>query len=300
MAKELNPPNFAYDVFNVHNADFYNVDFANDNRAFLNPYAIELLDNPVAKKATRVAVDFFNTIRELILSGNKKKASALFCNYISEPKETCLGYSKYGIDGRGIKDLAHYILDTIYEDDAILCKAIRRIEDIKLFIPNISDDRVSDLYTNVIRKVLIDYTQEQCLLHNQKMSIKKSEHYWDVDSISWKRVETEFLLGKDGKPRLLVPKCFINGTRYNYSKFNRYLIIPDFIDKELKKEDSSLVTTTKDGARKVSKKDMYAEINRRNISLNKDYAREFAKLNPDCVDIFRYRLEETRQKRRKK
>ena len=94
---------------------------------------------------------------------------ALFCNYISEPKETCLGYSKYGIDGRGIKDLAHYILDTIYEDNAILCKAIRRIEDIKLFIPNISDDRVSDLYTNVIRKVLIDYTQEQCLLHNKKM-----------------------------------------------------------------------------------------------------------------------------------
>ena len=113
-------------------------------------------------------------------------------------------------------------------------------------------------------------------------------------------METEFLLGKDGKPRLLVPKCFINGSRYNTSKFNRYLIIPDFIDQELKKEDSSLVTTTKDGARKVSKKDMYAEINRRNIFLNKDYARDFAKLNPDCVDIFRYRLEETRQKRRKR
>lgn len=243
---------------------------------------------------------FFNTIRELILSGNKKQASALFCNYISEPKETCLGYSKYGISGRGIKDLAHYILNTIYEDDAILCKAIRRIEDIKLFIPNISDDRVSDLYTNVIRKVLIDYTQEQCLLYNQKMSIKKSEHYWDIDSKSWKRIETEFLLSMDGKPRLLVPKCFINGERYNISKFNRYLIIPDFIDKELKKEESSLVTITKDGARKISKKDMYAEINRKNISLNKDYARDFAKLNLDCVDIFRYRLEETRQKRKKR
>lgn len=59
MAEKLNLPNFSYDVFNVKNADFYNVDFANDNRVFLNPYAIELLDNPVAKKATKVAVDFF-------------------------------------------------------------------------------------------------------------------------------------------------------------------------------------------------------------------------------------------------
>lgn len=58
MAKKLNPPNFAYDVFNVTNSDFYNVDFANDNRAFLNPYAIELLDNPVAKKQQELQLTF--------------------------------------------------------------------------------------------------------------------------------------------------------------------------------------------------------------------------------------------------
>ena len=300
MTKKLNPPNFAYNVFHVQNADFFNIDFANDNRSFLNPYAIELLDNPVAKKATEVAINFFDTIRELIFKGEKGRASELFCNYISEPKETCLGYSEIGISGRGIKDLAHYILDTIYEDEAVLCRAIRRIEDIKLFIPNISDDRVSDLYTNVIRKVLIDYTKEQCLIYNQKTSSRMSEHYWDIDSKGWKRTKEEFFIGADNLPKLLVPKSFIKGAIYNTSKFTRYLIIPDFIEKELRKADSSLVTTNRDGSRKVSKKEMYAEINRRAISLNKDFARNFAKANPNCIDVFRYKLEETRRKRKKK
>lgn len=295
-----NPPIFAYDVFGVKKADFYNVDFENDNQVFLNPYAIELLDHPVAKEATRVAINFFETIRSLILAGEKNKARNLFCNYISEPKETCLGYSQKGISGRGIKDLANYILDTIYEDDAVLCKAIRRIEDIKLFIPNVSDDRVSDIYTNVVRKVLINYTYEQCKKYNQHTELRKSQHYWDADTKSWKSTKEELFIGKNNLPRLLVPKCFVKGIVYNTSKFNRYIIIPDFIEKELLKNSSALIKTNKDGSRKISKKDMYAELKRRDIFLNKDYVREFAKTNLECVDIFRYRLEETRQKRRQK
>ncbi len=298
--RKLNPSHFIYDELGVLSADFFNVDLTNDNCRFLNPYEIERVNSYVAKRATEVAIDFFETIRQAITSGELGRAHNLFCGYLTEPKETCLGYSEYGVAGRGIGELAEYILGEICKDDAFLCKSMRRIEDIKLFIPQISNDRVSDLYTNVIRKVLIDYTREQCELYNLPMQERVTAMYWDDVSHSWvKTVEKQYICPVDNRPKLLIPKTFIKRDTYNLGKMNRRVIIPDYMEKELRMPESSIVHQTKAGDRKVSKKDMRAEIKRRGIILDKSHAVEFAKEHPDCVDALRKSMDEWAKKKKK-
>ena len=289
---------YVYSEFRVHSADFFNIDLANDNKFFLNPYEIELLDDPIAKKATTVAIDFFETIRKLLLEGKCKEAESLFCSHLSESGETCFGYAQSGVDGTGIRSLAKYVLDNLYSDK-ILLQGIKRIEDIKLFIPSISNDRVSDLYTNVIRGVLLEYTQEQCRIYGYPMKKGKTRPFWDAEAHDWVTIKNEDIFVWKGKTKLLVPKSFVRRDTYNNNRFNSFLILPDYIEKELDKQDSGLVRKLKNGRRIVTKKEMKQELIRCKVSLDKNAARNFLHLHPNCITIFRQTLEERRKKRNK-
>lgn len=301
MLKKTNPPHFAYEEFKIKNADFYNVDLANDNALFLNPYEIEMLDHPVAKKATAVAIDFFETVRQCMLAEDYQKAKDIFCYHLSEPRETCLGYATNGVCGKGIRTMAEYALSEIY-NNTLLRHAIRRIEDIKLFVPNIGNDRVSDIYTNVIRQELIEFTQEQCRLHGQALIKKETSMYWNAETHRWEKAEDteQFYWDVDGRPKLLVPKCFITRDTYNINRFNRYEVLPDFIQQELKNDDSPIITILKDGTRKVTKKDMINDLSRRGIILDKQNAQQHLEKHPNCIDDFRRTLLKQRERRKHK
>jgi len=135
---------FVYDYFGIKNADFYNINLDVDNRKFLDPYVIELLlKNCIAIDAAETAVDFFETIRQLLKSNNDLKAYAIFGPYLSEPHETCMGYSTNDVNGKGIKSLGNYIIDNLKLGNMKLLNAIISIVDVKLFMNNISNDRVS-------------------------------------------------------------------------------------------------------------------------------------------------------------
>lgn len=292
-----NIPHYIYNEYGIKNADFYNVDLANDNELFLNPYEIELLDNPIAQKATATAIDFFEMVRQLLISGEYGKARQIFCSYLSEPHETCFGYSKEGLIGKGVQSLAAYVLGSIYSDDVLL-HAIKRIEDIKLFIKNISNDRVSDIYTNVIRGVLVEYTQQQCAIHGIKMQKGETNMFWDPCDHQWKNKLNTELFVWDGKTKLLVPKAFVKRDSYNTNRFNNLILLPDYINKELEKEESSIVITLKDGTRRVTKKAMREDLNKKNIALDKERALEHLHNNPNCLKEFRDVLEKKRNKKR--
>lgn len=280
------PHHYAYDELKVpHDADFLNVDFSNDNPYFLNPYHIETLKHPLARIATQIAIDWFESTRLRIIDKDFVGAREIFCKYLSEPKETCLGYSSSGICGKGIRDMAEYILYTIYQDKSLLYKVIRRIEDVKLFVKHVGDDRVSDIYTNVIRKVLINYTKEQCDYYGIPTVCAPSKMYWDIESHNWKSsYEQHLIWSKDRQTKLLIPKCFVNGGAYNNSRLNRFIIVPALIDNELKNNPHSpLIRHRKDGTSYITKKSMTATLTAQNIVLDKDYARQFAIDNPNCI-----------------
>lgn len=289
---------YVYEAFHINDADFFNIDMLNDNRKFLNPYIIEQLDHPVAKKATDVAIAFFETVRKLIASGQFSAANEAFCMHLSEPRETCMGLSYKGVNGKGLQHLAYLALVCIYNDD-VLKREIKRIEDIQLFVKSIGADRVSDIYTNVIRGVLLEYTQDQCRKYGQKLRLAETEPFWDVTSQSWKKANTEqYFCSDDGRPKLLVPKCFIRSSAYALTTFYNAKIIPVLIEEEMKNPFSTLVITRKDGTRYITKRAMKEKLKKSEKPQNKINARAFAADHPKCVDDYRQTLRN--QKKSKK
>ncbi len=289
---------FIYDEFGIVSADFVNIDLANDNREFLNPYNIGQLMHPVAIKATEVAVHFFEQVRQELLCGNVAQAEYLFCNRLTEPKELCFGYAKKGIDGKGIRELAQYVIHQIYYVDNYLIDEIKRIEDIKLFVDNIADDRVSDIYANVIRGVLLNYTESQCDLYGIPLKLMQSKFFWDITTSSWIKTNCRhFIWSGDGNVKLLVPKCFIGGTTFTNSKLNSRVILSEMAREELLNPDSIIIRQRKDKSLYVTKKDIREQLTKNDITLNKEFARKFASSHKGCTDQLRSELDIQRKKR---
>lgn len=286
-----------YDEFGIVSADFVNIDLANDNELFLNPYNIGRLDHPVAQKATEVAVHFFEQVRQELLAGRVARAKALFCNRLTEPKELCFGYAQKGIDGKGIRDLAEYIIDEIYYENSHLINEIKSIEDIKLYIDNIGNDRVSDIYANVIRGVLLEYTKMQCKEHHIPLTFKASNEFWDTTSSSWiSTYGLEFVWEGDGRVKLFVPKCFIKGAAYTCSKLTGKVILSEMAREELQNQNSPLIRKRKDDSLYVTKKDIRKQLKIRHISLNKEFAREYAKTHQGCTERLRTEMDKPKKK----
>lgn len=292
---------FIYDEFGIIDADFVNINLFKDNTHFLNPYNIGRLDHPVAIKATEVAVHFFEQVRQALLCDYYTQAERLFCNRLTEPKELCFGYAENGTVGKGINELAEYILYQIYYIDKHLINEIKRIEDIKLFIDNIGDDRVSDIYANIIRGVLLEYTEEQCLKHGIPLTNRQSKPYWDMNSSSWVSTNRpHFVWAGDGYDKLLVPKCFIGGETFTFSKLNGKIILSELAVEELKNPDSPLIRRRKDSSPYVTKKDIRQQFDKSNIKLNKEFARRYSLEHSGCVERLRAEMNKLKNKGNKK
>lgn len=292
----------AYDAFGVESADFYNVDFLNDNPRYLNPYYISILKGPLAKQASETALDFFKTVKRLVSEGKIDEAERCFSGYLSEPAETCLGMTKNGTNGKGINKLAGSVFNYIFIDNPGLDREINSIEDIQLFTHHISYDRVSDIFSNIIRKDLMDYTERQCRMYGIPMQQMPSKMFWDKELHKWRSIiAPHYICERDGKMKLLVPKLFIRGEKYNTTRFNRVEIVPTYIVDTLNSTpDSPLVRTRKNGDKYIAKRDMFNECRRRNIDLDKGNATLFALQHERCVMSFRRKLKEMRCNRRKK
>ena len=61
----------------------------------------------------------------------------------------------------------NYTMEVKAVEDGVFCFVvlINTSSDIKIFVPNIGHDKLSDLTINVIRKHLIEYTKDQMYLH---------------------------------------------------------------------------------------------------------------------------------------
>ena len=174
-----------YSIFNVKYADFYNINVEEDTAKFIQPYTVEWLDSDIAKQCNAIALDFFNTVHEKLEAEDYKEADLLFSNHLSEPKENCLGYAST-TNGKGLKDLAHGAMELILGQPHLIGQ-IKQIADLQLYVSQIMNDRVSDIYTNVTRDALNTYTLQQCKLHKMEHLIKLVPFgsYWDMSTHQW-------------------------------------------------------------------------------------------------------------------
>ena len=189
--------------------DFVDVELDEDMRLFIDPYPIATRADALSVACSRDITIFFQEFIERIRSKDHQGARELLGN-LHEPNETRLGLSSGIPRGSGISgQLADKIFAALAESKAIETGFIKDISDTELFIDGIGPDKISDLATNIIRRRLVEYTQEQCRLHGiQLRGTVASGPLWDSDELSWTDDYVPLPVA-EGKKILLVPKYLV-------------------------------------------------------------------------------------------
>ena len=128
--------------------------------------------------------------------------------------------------------------------------ALEELAECDLFVPGIGSDKISDITTNIIRRPLIEYTQQQCALHGiPLLGSFPSGRFWDVDSSAWRQEYVPLPVFAQ-KRLILVPKYTVRrNMALNSQEFYSHHIL-NFIQEEELRRGSPFVRVLKNGERR--------------------------------------------------
>jgi hypothetical protein len=240
--------------------DFVDVDTDRDLPLFLDPFLMGALKNTWALSASQTLRHFFQTFVTLVREDEADAARTLF-NYLHEPNETCLGLSRGKPRGNAIGDIdSEHLFSSIVQSRAVATGLVEDLEDFRLFIPGIDKDKVSDMTTNIIRRHLIQYTQNQCSLWNIPLQPNiPSGFYWDAPSRTWATAYTEMLIVDDRKI-LLTPKSIVSFSRKFTPRNYHSKFVLEYLQHEHLTMGSALLDYRKDGTPFITKKTLESQV----------------------------------------
>lgn len=276
-------------IFNLqktqYELDFVDIDPNCDTPLFLDPYYISKCDFPFAIDAHSTLRSYFEFLLALLRGKRIQKAEELF-SYLGETNDVCLGMSRGKPQGHGMgpKDTTA-IFKELLQSRAIFSGIMEDIEDFRIFIPNIDKDKVSDMTANIIRKHLIEYTKEQCNLHDIPLTDNvPSGMFWDVHTKSWENHFTQRLV-IEGSPILLVPKRIVSFTdKYTSAEYRQHFVL-NYLQNENLKLQTSLVKKYKSGEKYVTKKSVKDHLG----DIDKEYLARFTEQHPEVFADFKTR-----------
>ncbi|MFC5473283.1 hypothetical protein [Paraherbaspirillum soli] len=269
--------------------DFVDIDPERDVALFLDSQLIGASNHVFADRCHNTISNFFSLFLELIQEGERDQARELF-SYLSEPNETCLGSSKGEPAGRGVGvEQASDIFESIMGSRAIETGVLDHLEDFRIFVHGVGPDKVSDMTTNIIRKNLIEYTQNQCALHNIPMRPAVATNpWWNAETRQWESSH-ETMLVINHHPILLVPKSLVSrGVSYSFDRYHRQWVL-NFVKRDHLASNGPHVRRRKpkkgqaEGEAYVTKGDMAKFV----APPNKDYVAGFTQKHPKIFKDFK-------------
>jgi hypothetical protein len=268
---------------NQFTLDFVDINTDGDTRLFLDPSFIGLKKNRWAESASRTIRSFFETFVDLYRAGQTEDARALLQN-LHEPNETCLGLSKGHPRGNAIGEGdGDKLFVSIAQSRAMDTGIIEDLEDFRLFVPGIDKDKISDMTTNIIRRHLISYTQEQAEIWGIPLTDGVATGpYWSSASRQWEFDYAAMLVIED-RPILLTPKSIVSyAKRYSAAKYHSKFVV-EFVRNEHLRIGGALVQYRKNGAPFVTKKDIIRE----EAPLHKEFLATFTERHPEVFADFK-------------
>lgn len=272
--------------------DFVDIDLNLDFPLYIDPAGFVNPRDDFAEKCRADIQDFFDTVLKAVASGDISKGNALLAA-LKEPNETHLGVSKGEPDGRGIGGKqAVQILHNLQNSVAGKTGLLKDLTDVALFVEGVGADKISDMTTNIIRRHLIEYTQQQFELHGQTISNNlPTGLLWDTGRGQWVRDAHDKIPVINGKRILLVPKRYVRwrgGLQQAASKYYNHFIT-NFIRDEQLATNGSLVRVVK--TKKVTKRKVYKKDIRKSFPPTKDFLANFSSKYPSVYGKFRQSLD---------
>ena len=268
--------------------DFVDVNINRDMPLFLDPFVLSSRTDQWSIHASNTIRSFFHYFINLVYAGDTEEARQLF-DYLHEPNETFLGLSKGRARGNGIGDGdAQRIFDSLVGSSAAQTGLLSDLEDCRIFVDGIDKDKISDMVTNIIRKLLLDYTEQQCRLWGVRMEENvPSGFYWNPAERQWESTLCNVLFLENRKV-LLVPKAVVSYSKnHTPQEFHQHFVL-NFLQHEHLRMRSTLVQQTIKRGRVVreyvTKKSL---VRRGGAAFGKEFLTTFTNAHPEVFRQFR-------------
>jgi len=269
--------------------EFVNIPLDTDAPLFVDPWSFKINDDIWCIECNNLLIDFFQRLLAAIRADNLTEARHLL-RPLREPNATRLGLSQGHPRGKGMgPTYSQALVDHLKSSRAFKTGLLRDLSDCELMIPHVSNDRISDITTNVINKKLVEFTKEQCDRYGIKTSRIPAGLTWNPDRGFWVSTYGD-LPTYNGKPIILVPKTIVRRKMsLDHKDYWRHYCL-EFLQQEHLNSNSSLCRTLKDGTRvPPSKKDLEAE-----LPCDKDELLEFTKKHPKVLKLYKDDVAEKR------
>jgi len=264
--------------------DFVDIDIDTDLPLFIDSNLIRKYDSEFNAKFVETMDSFFTYLLNT-LSNNLDDKAKYLCSHLGEINETHLGLSQGQSQGKGVGPVnAVKIFESLKNSQAIEDGVLKNIEDLRVLIHGFDKDLLSDMLTNILKKHLLEYTNNQCQLFNIELTQDvPSGFFWNEKTYQW---ENEFMsrLVIDDKPILLIPKKIVNfSLEGSSSKYKQHFVLNFLQDENIANMTSLVQKRKKTKELFVTKKDIIEK----EPNMDKDYLSNFTMNHPDILDDFK-------------
>lgn len=262
--------------------DFVDIPLNTDIPLFIDPQIIAIREDEFSVRCNNYIVNFFQGVIENIKNRDDKSARYKL-EHLNEPNETHLGLSSKESKGKGVSGKqSSDIFKRLKESKAVETGLLKDLSDSELVIEGISNDKISDITTKIIKRELIEYTATQCKVYGIPTERVSSGMFWDPVSQSWKNDYVALPVYKE-KTIILVPKVLARyRLQYNHqSYYNRFVL--EYLQGEHIDANTSLVQLLKNGSKRVYKKDLKSK---EEYKLSKEFLYEFSSEHPEVLERY--------------
>jgi hypothetical protein len=270
--------------------DFIDVDVEKDTPLFIDPAVLTHLNSPWAQSCAAAVQGFFQSVLDKIVAGDGAGARSLL-SHLGEENATHLGYSGES-RGSGVgQGLAERFYEELSTSEAVRTGLITDLEDTALLVEGVREDRISDVVTNIIRRQLVDFTQDAARFYGIPLSPGVAVGpYWDTARKSWKQDTFDLPVTAHG-PLILVPKAIVRRSLFfNPGEYYTHYVLEYLKVRELNDAQSPLVYLVK-GSPRVLKKDVEAKARRAQRGSGRGIEKrinvETTKDNPDLLAVYK-------------
>ena len=267
---------FGLNITSHSQIEFVDIRIDKDTKLFIDPCLIDIRKDKWSL-AAKLTID--NYYKKLYSIYRNRKNDIVKLNLFAHSHEINDTRFGYGNGSNGKAKTPEGMLETFKGMDNLFLKRVNLTHpiDLSLFIQDFAEDCLSDMLTNILFKVLNDFTLEQCEKYGFKtMTPAKKYYYWDREIGDWKTYEGKCMVYQN-KVFLLVPKWFVR-QRFYYN-INQYF---SMVILEKLKEDNTVVDM-KGKVFKPAKKTLRGNILHKNpdiLSASINYTKE----NPDLLN----------------
>ena len=269
------------------NFEFLDIYAFQDIPLFLDPYGISAMGSKWSVECENQITTYFQYLIDSIRTGDKRTTTRLL-GALHEVDEVALGYSSGEPNGRGIGQKQAKEIQLAFESsEAAKSGDIKDIADCALMIPGINRDKISDITSNILKKQLIEFTQQQCKKYSiplQRVAVNNAFDYIKFDFISY----FSELPVINGRPKILLP---INAVRQDpelsKDKYYRNFVI-EFLRAEHQHAGDSLASVLRNGKVVVRISHL-----KEKYPLKVEFLYEFSKQHPAILEKYKSELRKT-------